>query len=59
MTCQHKRPGRLAKVERQRRARGRAAARRPLRITVKKPKRYQRWDSMSPGRLVMYAEVGA
>lgn len=59
LTCQHKRPGRAAKVDRQRRARERAAARRPLRIVVKEPKHYQRFDPIRPGRLVMYAEVGA
>ncbi len=55
MAAQHKRPGRTAKLERQRRARERAQKRQTIRVYFPR-----RWDpeyrcDISPGRCVAWA----
>ncbi|WP_166511873.1 hypothetical protein [Desulfallas thermosapovorans] len=56
MACQHKRPGRTARLERQRRARERAKRR--LAIVVHFPQRWdpERYDGISPGMCVAWAD---
>ena len=56
MPAQHKRPGRKAKEERIRRAREREAAKK-IKVLVRRPRYEERYDGISPGRLVIYAEV--
>lgn len=52
MPAQHKRPGRKAKEERIRRATAKK-----IKVLVRRPRYEERYDGISPGRLVIYAEV--
>ncbi len=56
MAAQHKRPGRMARLERQRRARERVERRRA--VVVHFPRRWdpEKYDDVSPGMCVAWAD---
>lgn len=56
MAAQHKRPGRVARLERIRRAQERERAKKVVIITGR-PTRNEQYCPLSPGRLVAWAEV--